>query len=181
MRRHVDLALARAGDEAEAEQMETSLLRRHLAERAGPLLDVGAGWGRLAPLYEEAGLRAVYLEPEPLGVRLMQRAGLAAVQALGERLPFAGGAFATIVMGWVLHHGQKLDAAAIVRQVARVAGPAGLLLSIEPLRFGFDEARWTALLGENGFRVRDVQVYHTTAVADEESERYALAVAEAAP
>ncbi|RLC59853.1 MAG: hypothetical protein DRI80_11950 [Chloroflexota bacterium] len=105
LREYADIALRRAADESEAERREIALLRRELMRARGPLLDVGAGWGRLAPLYDELGLQAVYVEPATLGTQLMRRGSLSRiVRSVGERLPFADGTFRTTVIGWVLHH-----------------------------------------------------------------------------
>lgn len=59
LHKYADLACRRAADESEAERREVVLLRRELAQTHGPLLDVGAGWGRLAFLYAGLGLSAV--------------------------------------------------------------------------------------------------------------------------
>lgn len=139
LRDYADFALRRAADENEAERREAALLRRELARAHGPVLDVGAGWGRLALLYDELGLEAVYVEPATLRSQLMRRDGLSRiVRSVGEALPFADGTFPTTVIGWVLHRDSSdLDAASIVHQIARVTAPGGILLSVEPLGAGF--------------------------------------------
>ena len=97
---YTDVALRRAADESEAERREVALLRCELMRARGPVLDVGAGWGRLARLYDELGLQAVFAEPAMLGVQLMRRAGLGRiVRCVGEALPLADGAFPTLVIG----------------------------------------------------------------------------------
>ncbi len=178
LREYAGIALRRAADEGEAERREVALLHRELARARGPVLDVGAGWGRLAPLYDGLGLRAVYVEPETLGTQLMRRGGLSqVVRCVGEALPFAGGTFPIMVIGWVLHHeSSDLDAAGIVRQMARVTGPGGTLLSVEPLRAEFDQEKWTGLLTRAGFEVNNVERFFETETSRGEIEHHALAV-----
>ena len=50
---YIDLALRDAVIESQAEQAELELLRHELYQFSGPLLDVGAGWGRFSSLYQE--------------------------------------------------------------------------------------------------------------------------------
>jgi SAM-dependent methyltransferase len=178
LRDYADIALRRAADESEAEQHEIALLRRELAQTYGPVLDVGAGWGRLAPLYDELGLQAVYVEPAMLGGQLMRRDGLSCiVRSVGEVLPFADGTFLTTVIGWVLHHGSSnLDAAGIACQAARVTRPGGTLLSVEPLGEGFNQEKWMGLLTGAGFEVNSAERFFEMETLHGETEHYALAV-----
>jgi SAM-dependent methyltransferase len=162
-------------------QRELALLRRVLltAQRRGRVLDVGAGWGRMSPLYNELGLPVVYVEPAELGTHLMRRSGLdRIVRSLGESLPFASGTFATVLVGWVLHHdAPDLDAACIVREIARVVIPGGQVLSIEPLNADFCPEKWTRLLNDAGFRVGDIHEFFEMPDGHGAVERYTLAVA----
>jgi len=176
---YADIALRRATDESEAQRREVALLRRELARAHGPVLDVGAGWGRLAPLYDELGLQAVYVEPATLGTQLMRRDGLSQiVRCVGEALPFADGAFLTTVIGWVLHHDDSpdVDAVGIMGEVARVTGPGGMLLSVEPLRTEFDQEKWLGLLTTAGFEVNTVERFFETETSRDEIEHHVLAV-----
>jgi SAM-dependent methyltransferase len=178
LRDHADIALRRAADESETERREVALLRRELARAHGPVLDVGAGWGRLAPLYDELGLQAVYVEPAKLGTQLMRRDGLGRiVRSVGEALPFADGTFLTTVIGWVLHHSSAdLDAGSIACQAARVTAPGGTLLSVEPLRAEFDQEKWTGLLTQAGFKVDGVERFFEAETSRSETEHHALAI-----
>jgi len=169
-----------AEHETEAEHRECALLRRAL--RAVPehtlLLDVGAGWGRLASLYFELNLCAVFVEPADLGVQLMRRNRLdRIVRAVGEALPFPSSTFSAALLGWVLHHDSfDLDAAAIVHQVARVLTTDGLLFSIEPLGTDFTLGKWTALLVQCGVELDEVQEFFQMPTPRGEIERYALVI-----
>ncbi len=164
LREYVNHALRDAARETEAEQAEFALLRQMLRNVAGdgPLLDVGAGWGRLAPLYDEAGLRAVYVEPTALGTRLMRRSGLRRVAAAaGEALPFPAATFRAVLIGWVLHHrSPDLDAAGILREAVRVLAPGGWLFSIEPLLPGFSLELWRTMLAQAGITAGDAHEFY---------------------
>ena len=170
-------ARQRAADECEAERREIEVLRRELAGAQGPLLDVGAGWGRMVSLYRELGLRSVCVEPDALGVCLMRRDGVHRVaRAAGEALPFVAGAFSTLVLGWVVHHNSpKLDATRIMAQLRRVAAPGATLISIEPLSARFDETAWMELLEGAGFEVDHVERFYEMPVAGGRTSCYALA------
>jgi SAM-dependent methyltransferase len=179
LREYADIACRRAADESEAERREMTLLRRELAQARGPVLDVGAGWGRLASLYAELGLSAVYVEPESLGAQLMRHSGLwRVVRSAGETLPFGSATFTTVVIGWVLHHdAPDLDAMGILCEAARVVGPGGQLLSVEPLDIHFDVEKWTQLLHNAHFQVDSVQEFFQMPDERGAVERYALATA----
>ncbi|MBU0491062.1 MAG: class I SAM-dependent methyltransferase [Chloroflexi bacterium] len=179
LRDYTILAQQQAVAESEAERREIALLRRELAQTRGPVLDVGAGWGRLVPLYAGLNRPAVYVEPATLGVQLMRRSGLnRVVQSGGETLPLADSAFAVAVIGWVLHHhaAPDVDAPAILAQAARVLAPGGQLLSIEPLGENFCQTEWTSLLSEAGFHINRVEWFFTSEPASGKTERYTLAV-----
>ena len=60
LREYTAIALRRAAYECEAERRELALIRRELQAVRGMVLDVGAGWGRLAPLYDQLGLPAAF-------------------------------------------------------------------------------------------------------------------------
>ncbi len=159
---YIDDALRNAAAEWESVCREAGALRRALDQARGPVLDVGAGWGRLAPLYEEAGLQALYVEPALLGIRLMRRQGLGPlVCAKGERLPCASRTFLTTIIGWVLHHGSEgADAASILSEAARVSAPGGTLISVEPLYQGFTQQEWLGLITRAGFVVNDLHQFY---------------------
>ncbi|MBL7063965.1 MAG: MFS transporter [Anaerolineae bacterium] len=69
-----------------------------------------------------------------------------------------------------------LDAASIIRQMARVTGPGGTLLSVEPLGVGFDQEKWTRLLTKAGFEVDAVKRFFETETSRGETEHHALTV-----
>lgn len=160
--RYINDALRDAAAESESDRREEEALRRALGRVRGPLLDIGAGRGRLAPLYEESGLQAVYLDPSALGIRLMRHRGLGhLVCARGERLPLASGAFLTTVIGWLLHHGpQGVESSLVLNEAARVAAPGGTLISVEPLHDRFTQQEWVELIAGAGFLVNDLSQFY---------------------
>jgi SAM-dependent methyltransferase len=179
---YIERVLRDEAREAEAEQREVALLRRelHIVPGCGPLLDVGAGWGRLAPLYDELGLQAVCVEPSELGVRLMRRNRLGRiVRSAGEVLPFPAATFPAALIGWVLHHhAPEVDAAGILREVARVLVAGGWLFSIEPLGADFDMDRWTELLTRRdvGIELCGAEEFFRMPDAQGGVERYTLVI-----
>jgi SAM-dependent methyltransferase len=158
---YADRALRDAVIESQAEQAELELLRRELGRFSGPLLDVGAGWGRFSGLYQECGLQAVYVEPSDLGCRLLRRNLLCnPVRCLGQALSFPASTFDGAVIGWVLHHdAPDVPAAAILGEIARVTAPYGRLLSIEPLSGEFDAPKWRSLVESAGFEVEKLDSF----------------------
>lgn len=176
---YADRALRDAMMESQAELAEMSLLRQELRQFSGPLLDVGAGWGRFHSLYEECGLQAIYAEPSALGCRLLQRNLLGSpVRCLGQSLSFPSGAFNGTVIGWVLHHdAPNIPAAAILGEVARVTAPSGRFLSVEPLSNEFDRQKWCALVESAGFEVEKLVEFFDLSGSPKQSEQHACLVA----
>ncbi len=182
LQEYISHAARDAVRETEAEQAEFALLGQMLRNVAGdgPLLDVGAGWGRLAPLYDEAGLRAVYVEPTALGTQLMRRNGLRRVAAaVGEALPFPAATFRAALIGWVLHHhSSDLDAVGILREAVRVLAPGGWLFSIEPLLPGFNLELWRAMLAQAGITAGDAHEFYRMPDGRGGLEHYTLVCAQ---
>lgn len=179
---YAQMAMDEAARDTEVERRELSLLKRVLAHAqasALPVLDIGAGWGRMARVYDDLQLRTVYLEPTTLGAHLMRRSGInRVVIAKGEALPFISCTFSISVIGWVLHHhSPTLDAVAIVREAARVTIDGGLLLSVEPLSARFDMTTWRGLLEDEGWVVDEVKEFCEMPDLSDETEHYVLIVA----
>jgi ubiquinone/menaquinone biosynthesis C-methylase UbiE len=179
VQQYVDRALRDALMETEAEKIEVDVLRRELAACAAPLLDVGAGWGRFAPLYAACGLEAVYTEPTDLGCRLLRRNALTrSARCLGQALCFPDGAFQSAVIGWVLHHdAPDVPAAAIMGEITRVMAPGGRLLSIEPLSGDFDAPTWRDLIESAEFEIVKLENFFDLSSPGKKSEQYAFLTA----
>lgn len=175
VQQYVDSALRDAFLERQAEQVELELLHRELRQVAGLFLDVGAGWGRFGFLYEEFGLKPVYVEPSSLGCRLLRRNNLAqSVRCLGQGLSFPARIFNGVVIGWVLHHNApEVPADNIMKEVARVTVPGGRLISIEPLSADFDSQQWREMVERAGYTVERLECFFNVTSSAEKSEQYA--------
>jgi SAM-dependent methyltransferase len=147
--------------EHQAEQIELQLINHSLKEARSPLLDVGAGWGRLSKVYTEYQLQAFLIEPTQLGCQLIQRSALSQfARAEGQHICFPPDTFQTVLITWVLHHDSAdVPAKNVIQEIARVITPGGKLISIEPLREDFDEAKWRSLIIENGFEIQKLEHY----------------------
>jgi SAM-dependent methyltransferase len=123
----------------------TAIENQHVLDRIGDLqgkriLDLGCGMGDAAVYFALRGAQvsAVDISPGMVDVcrRLAQREGVAsqvqAQAAVGERLPFADGSFDVVYGNGVLHH---LDLGISGPEIARVLGPGGLGVFIEPLAY----------------------------------------------
>lgn len=176
---YVDFAIRKAVIESQAEQIELSLLRPELRQASSPLLDVGAGWGRLHPLYLECGLQVVYVEPSNLGCQLLRRNGLCLLaRGLGQSLSFPACSFRSAMLGWVLHHdAPDVPASAILSEIARVMTPNGRLLSVEPLTADFDAQKWRTLIVAAGFEVEKQENFFELSSSDTKNEQYAYLTA----
>ncbi len=111
---------------------ERAALRALLPPAGRLLIEIGAGFGRLANLYSgyERVVLLDYARSQLLQAR--ERLGDAGpagrpryLYVLGDfyRLPFAPGLFDTVVMVRTLHH--AADAPAVLRNVANILAPAG--------------------------------------------------------
>lgn len=176
---YVGLAVRDALLESQAAQIELEVLRRELRQTASPLLDVGAGWGRIAPLYAELGLQCVFVEPSSLGCQLLRRNGIIrSVRGLGQHLSFPERTFPSVIIGWVLYHdAPDVPSDAILKEIARVITPGGRLLSIEPLSIDFDAQKWLAWIESAGFEIEKLENYFEMFPPGTKSEQYACLTA----
>jgi SAM-dependent methyltransferase len=109
---------------------------------ATPLLDVGAGTGKLARL--AAGRGGAVLAVEPAAAMLSKLAGVprvARVRALAEELPLRPGAFAAAAAASAFHW---FDGPRALRELHRVLRPGGRLALLWNRRD--DEVAWVAAL-----------------------------------
>ena len=140
------------------------VVRRELPEGERPLvLDLGCGGGLVAEALAARGCAVLGLDaslPSLRTARRHARAGAARVAyAAGDaaRLPLAGGVVDAVVAADVLEHVDDLGA--VLREVARVLRPGGLLLFDTPARSW--QTRLTLLWGAElmGWIPRRAHVY----------------------
>ncbi len=95
------------------------------------LLDLGGGTGRVAQ-FLTAPDRLVVVADETFAMLLQarQKAGVSAVHAAAESLPFASAAFERVLMVDALHH--VADQRQTAAEMARVTHPDGRILVEEP-------------------------------------------------
>lgn len=97
----------------------------------GWLLDAGGGTGRVAFALRGLASGMVVADPSRGMIRRAGiKQGLSATQAKAERLPFASGTFARVIMVDAFHH--VFDQAETLRELWRVTQPGGRILLIEP-------------------------------------------------
>jgi ubiquinone/menaquinone biosynthesis C-methylase UbiE len=97
---------------------------------AGRVLDLGGGTGRVARALQGSADEIVVLDESVGMLRQAQKKGLPAVNGEAERLPFANGAFARILMVDTFHH--LRDQRRAVAELLRVLAPGGRLVVEEP-------------------------------------------------
>jgi len=97
----------------------------------GPVLDVGCGDGHFASVAFPHPL-AAGIDPAagPLGEARVRGAYGLLAQAYGSRLPFPGGAFATVISNSVLEH--IPDVEAVLAEIGRVLQTGGRLICCMP-------------------------------------------------
>jgi ubiquinone/menaquinone biosynthesis C-methylase UbiE len=121
--------------------------QRAIANARGCVLEVGVGSGLNLALYGAAVERVCAIDPSPELLRLASgRIGealvpVSLVEASGERLPFAGASFDTVVMTWTLC--SIIDPVAALIEMRRVLRPGGCLVFVEHgLSSDYRVARW---------------------------------------
>lgn len=138
--------------------------------RLGRLLDVGTGTGRIAELFADHAAHVTALDRSPEMLRLARTrlqhwpAGhIDVVQGDFAQLPFAAGAFDTVLFHQVLHYAQAPEA--VLAEAARVTAPGGRIAIVDfaahahedlrtlyaHARLGFADAQMAELLNGAGF------------------------------
>jgi SAM-dependent methyltransferase len=92
----------------------------------GPVLDLGAGTGKLTSALVERGFEVTAVDPSPEMLRVLRGRlpGVDAVQGSAESIPSPDGAFGLVVAAQAWHW---VDADVAVPEVARVLRPGGRL------------------------------------------------------
>ena len=93
------------------------------------VLEVGGGQGELAErLQRELGAQVSFVDLSPRMVELARARGIDAQEGDAQQLPFADGAFDTVVAAWMLYHVPDLGAA--LGEFARVLVKGGALFAV---------------------------------------------------
>jgi ArsR family transcriptional regulator len=145
-------------------------LAGELGPAVGALLDVGTGTGRMAELFAPRAGSVAALDKSPEMLRLararVQHLPAGKVDLLqGDftALPFAGGAFDTVLFHQVLHYAQEPEVA--LAEAARVTRPGGRIAVVDfaahaheelrtahqHARLGFSDEQMLALLTAAGY------------------------------
>ena len=122
---------------------------RHLLRgesRAGPVLDLGCAIGAWAPFWRAEGF------PTPLGLDLSERAVVGEISCCADAtaLPFAAASVQTILCVDMLVHILDPDRQAqVLREVARVLRPGGVVVLSVPSVLGYRRGRRRLVLRDS--------------------------------
>lgn len=111
-------------------------LRREHPLAGQRVLDIGCGSGGLAIALAEANAVVDAIEPDPIRFRWAQEriaghgAAVTLTAAKAERLPYPDDTFAVVTLDSVIEHVE--DPALVVKEVARVVRPGGIVYMVSP-------------------------------------------------
>ncbi|MDX6451943.1 MAG: hypothetical protein QOH16_1992 [Gaiellaceae bacterium] len=116
-------------DGADGDDTKEILWRTIEAWQPKHVLEVGGGEGELAErMQRELGAQVSFVDFSPRMVELARGRGIDAQQGDVQQLPFADGAFDTVVAAWMLYHVPDIDAG--LGEVARVLTKGGALIAV---------------------------------------------------
>jgi SAM-dependent methyltransferase len=116
-------------EDAEGDDPKEILWRTIEAWQPQRVLEVGGGEGELAErIQRELGASVSFVDFSPRMVELARERGVAAQEGDVQRLPFADGAFDTVIAAWMLYHVPDLDAG--LGEIARVLTKGGALIAV---------------------------------------------------
>lgn len=112
------------------DRTKAELLRAATWERQR-VIEIGCGDGRMSALLASLGCQLTAVDPDESSLVSARAAvpGVRFLQASGDGLPFEAASFDLAVFTLSLHH---QDPAAALREAARVVGPGGTILVLEP-------------------------------------------------
>jgi SAM-dependent methyltransferase len=114
------------------------------------VLEVGGGQGELAErMQRELGAQVSFVDLSPRMVELARARGIDAQEGDAQELPFADGAFDTVVAAWMLYHVPDLDSA--LGEFARVLTTGGALIAVTNSERHIAELRELLAYPRNGF------------------------------
>jgi len=115
--------------EVEGNDAKEILWRTIEAWQPQRVLEVGGGQGELAErMKHELGAQVTFVDLSPRMVELARARGIDAQDGDVQQLPFADGAFDTVVAAWMLYHVPDLDAG--LAEIARVLTKGGALIAV---------------------------------------------------
>jgi SAM-dependent methyltransferase len=127
-------------ENAEGDDAREVAFRAVAAARPRRLLEVGPGPGELsARIATELGANVTAIDLSERMVELARGRGVDAQVGDVQALPFADGAFDTVVAAWMLYHVPDLDRA--LAEIARVLCPGGHLVAVTNSELHLEEAR----------------------------------------
>jgi SAM-dependent methyltransferase len=116
-------------EDAEGDDPKEILWRTIEAWQPQRVLEVGGGEGELAErIQRELGAQVSFVDFSPRMVELARARGIEAQEGDVQRLPFADGAFDTVIAAWMLYHVPDLDAG--LGEIARVLTKGGALIAV---------------------------------------------------
>jgi SAM-dependent methyltransferase len=116
-------------EDAEGDDPKEVLWRTIEAWQPQRMLEVGGGEGELAErIQSELGALVSFIDFSPRMVELARARGIEAQEGDVQRLPFADGAFDTVIAAWMLYHVPDLDAG--LGEIARVLTKGGALIAV---------------------------------------------------
>jgi SAM-dependent methyltransferase len=116
-------------DGAEGTDPKEILWRTIEAWQPQRVLEVGGGQGELAErMQRELGAHVSFVEFSARMVELARAQGIEAQEGDVQQLPFADGAFDTVVAAWMLYHVPDLEAG--LGEIARVLRRGGALIAV---------------------------------------------------
>jgi SAM-dependent methyltransferase len=116
-------------EDVEGDDPKEILWRTIEAWQPQRVLEVGGGEGELAErIQRELGAHVSFVDLSPRMVELARARGIEAQEGDVQRLPFADGAFDTVIAAWMLYHVPDLDAG--LGEIARVLTKGGALIAV---------------------------------------------------
>lgn len=110
---------------------------------AAPVLDIGCGKAEKAELFPRGGY--VGIDPiDPREAGMVGELSIPFARAAGERLPFADGAFASVILWGVLDH--VADPSRVFAEASRVLRPGGRICVLNQIA-SVGGGRWIHTLG----------------------------------
>lgn len=103
------------------------LIKKYIFKKNNLLLDVGAGTGYFVRSLNAEGVKAVGIEPSPVGLKYALKFKTPIKSGRSEKLPWKSNTFDTVTCVDVLYH-KKVDVSQSLSEMFRVLKPGGTLI-----------------------------------------------------